>query len=450
MGLLLGSGGTTPQYPYNMWYGVKHDFTNRDKHLTRVGNLDLHRSLPLQKKLRRFVENTDGSVKYYLHQTDSRKRDGGAAATIDGSDGNVMLEVPHLYVRFEIEGTEWCYGISEYPLPGFVERSRQAIAPWFSTENAAGTEAISGCWLTWSGNEIARDANGLVIMASGAPRGGSGTNWDGTYRSLVGMPKTNVSKAGVRPLCKNGTHIGAYRAYNTIAWLQRIEYASFDCQDDFTTTLTADGFHQGGLGHGPAVDSTEWSNYNSYNPFVPCGVTATLGNETGKVSYVIKNWKNNTDKTVQVTSYRGLENPFEYLWMLADDVLIWHQSDKSTAYVCEDPTKFTSHSDSSTSVPNGYLPVSELPRQDGDGLTLSTNDKGFSFIDQIGGSANYGVCDHFYTPVDDAPDFSAYGWYGALLSAHAIYGTSAGFGYLSTHRRSSGAHAYIGFRLCRN
>lgn len=37
---------------------------------------------------------------------------------------------------------------------------------------------------------------------------------------------------------------------------------------------------------------------------------------------------------------------------------------------------------------------------------------------------------------------------GALLSADAIYGTYAGFGCLITLYRSSGATAYIGFRLC--
>ena len=37
---------------------------------------------------------------------------------------------------------------------------------------------------------------------------------------------------------------------------------------------------------------------------------------------------------------------------------------------------------------------------------------------------------------------------GALLSASAFLGAYAGFGYLSTHHRSSSAHAYFGFRLC--
>ena len=37
---------------------------------------------------------------------------------------------------------------------------------------------------------------------------------------------------------------------------------------------------------------------------------------------------------------------------------------------------------------------------------------------------------------------------GALLSALADYGASAGFGFLYTNFRSSGAFAYFGFRLC--
>ena len=37
---------------------------------------------------------------------------------------------------------------------------------------------------------------------------------------------------------------------------------------------------------------------------------------------------------------------------------------------------------------------------------------------------------------------------GALLSAGAFYGASAGFGYLYASTRSSYAHASLGFRLC--
>lgn len=457
MGLLLGSGTTKPQYPYDQWYGVQGDLTSRDKNLTRVGNLDLHRTLPIQAKLRRFVENTDGSVKYYLHQNDSRKKDSGANAVIDSTDGNVMLEKPEYYFKFELEGTKWIYAISEYPLPGFIKMSRKSIAPWYSTIDITNSKAVSGCWLTWNGNDVARDSNGYIVLASNAAqfRGGSGAGdatKDGTYNSQLGMPRTSISKAGARPYCKNGTHIGAYRAYTEIAWLQRIEYASLHCQDTFTTTLTADGFHQGGLGSGCTVNGTEWNTWGAYKPFVPCGITATLGNNTGKVDYTIKGWTGG-DKVVQVTSYRGLETPFEYLWLLADDVLVYHSTstaeNRSTAYVCEDPTKFTSHSDSSTEVPEGYVAVTNLPRTDGYILTCAVSaSKGYTFPDAVGAGSTTGFCDYFYTPVDDATPGS--GWYGALLSANANDGAVAGFGCLNTHNRSSSSHARCGFRLCRN
>lgn len=449
MGLLLASGSSKPQYPYDMWYGVQGDFTSRDKNLTRVGNLDLHRTLPIQNKLRRFVENADGSVKYYLGQNDSRKKDSGAAAITDSTDGNVMLEKPEYYFRMEFEGTKWLRAYSEYPLPGFVKMERKTISYSFATYDQTAQKPVSGCWLTWSGNDIARDENGFPVFTSNASRfrgGNNNSSLDGTYKSQIGMARTSVNKAQVRSWCtaaNNGIHHGAYRVYNEIAWLQRVEYASLDCQAAYTSTLTQDGFHQGGLGSGCTVDGGQWNTHNGYNPFVPCGVTFVLGNNTGKVSYVIKNWANSgNDKTIQVTSYRGLEVPFEYLWMLADDVLIWHKEDVSEAYVCEDPTKFTSHSDSATTVPTGYELASELPMASGYGLTLSHNAKGYSFINQIGGAANEGVCDYYYYP-------SPSGWYGALLSAHAHHGAGAGFGALNAIYRSSHASAHIGFRLCR-
>lgn len=455
MSLILGSGSTKPQFPYDMWYGVQGDFTSKDKKLTRVGNLDLHRTLPIQNKLRRFVENTDGSVKYYLGANDSRKKDSGAEAIIDSTDGNVMLEKSEYYKRIEIIGTKWIYAISEYPLPGFVKSTRKTCSPWGATIDITNSKAVSGCWLTWNGDEIARDESGFVILKDNAAqfRGGSGAGdaaKDGTYNSQLGMPRTSISKGGARPYCKDGTHLGFYRIYNEIAWLQRIEYANLDCSETYNATLTDDGFRQGGLGRGPSVDWNQWNTWGGWRPFVPCGVTATLGNNTGRVSFTIKGWTGG-DKVVEVTSYRGLEAPFEYLWMLADDILIHHASvedgGKSVLYLCQDPTKFTSHSDNATDVPDGYVAMTELPRTDGYILTNAFSNDGYSFPDAIGGSSATGYCDQFYTNQDD--EEPTYGWFGGLLCANAGNGTGAGFGCLSTRNRSSGSAAYYGFRLCR-
>lgn len=452
MSLILGSGNTKPQYPYDMWYGVEGDFTSKDSNLKRVGNMDMHRTLPIQSKLKRFVENADGSVKYYLHQNDSRRKDSGANAIIDSTDGNVMLEIPSYYVKVEIQGTKWIYAISEYPLPGFVKMERKAISPWYGTVDLDTNTAISGCFLLWNGDEIARDENGFVKLSPNAARyrGGSGngdSGRDGTASSMLGMARTSINKANVHPLCKNGTHIGAYRPYNQIAWLQRIEYASLHSQATFNATLTADGFHQGGLGSGCAVNGTEWNTWGGYKPFVPNGVTAILGNNTGKVLYTIKGWTGG-DKVVQVTSYRGLEAPFEYLWLLADDILVWNKEDTIVAYLCEDPTKFTSHSDSAATAPDGYSPIANLPMRSGYINTNSFSSKGYSFPDDTTGAGlTTGFCDYFWTTYNNATP--GRGWFGALLAAGAHDGAAAGFGCLGTDRRSSRATAGIGFRLCR-
>lgn len=450
MALILGSGITKPQYPYDMWYGVQGDFTSLDYKLARVGNLDLHRTLPIQSKLRRFVENADGSVKYYLHQNDSRKKEGGAAAIIDSTDGNVMLEVPEMYFRLEISGTKWIYAISEYPLPGFVRLERKTIAPWYSTIDITNSIAVSGCFLTWNGNEIARDGNGYIVCTANAAqfRGGSGASdaaRDGTYNSQLGMGRTSINKSSIRACCKNGAHIGVYRAYNTIAWLQRIEYASLHCQDDYTESLTSDGFRQGGLGAGCSVSGTHWNSWGGFKPFIPGGVTVVLGNNTGKVSYTVKGWTGG-DKVIQVTSYRGLEVPYEYLWMLADDVLVYtNDKSMSTVYVCDKPDRFTSHTDNATAIPDGYAAIAELPREEGFIKTFEISTKGYSFPATIGGGGNKGCCDYFYYHKEPAA-----GWHGAILSAYAYYGESAGFGALNILYRSSLFAPGIGFRLCRN
>ena len=262
------------------------------------------------------------------------------------------------------------------------------------------------------------------------------------------MPKTSVAKSAVRSHCLNGTHHGFGRVFAEIAWLQRIEYANLNCQDTYTETLTEDGFHQGGLGSGCTANNSQWTTHNNHNPFVPCGVTAPLGNNTGKVTFTVKNWQNGgTDKDILVTSYRGLETPFEYLTCLADDLLAWHKEDKSELYVCEDPTKFASPADSAATVPDGYVAETDLPRQEGFGLTLSFGDHAYGFIDEVGGAENKGVCDKFYTPL--TAGFTDWGWYGALLAGNANNGANAGFGYLNTNNRSSNANANIGFRLYR-
>ena len=55
----------------------------------------------IQIQMRRCVLNVDGTVKYYLHPTDSTKKADGTPAIINGTDGNVMVEIPKFWYKYE-------------------------------------------------------------------------------------------------------------------------------------------------------------------------------------------------------------------------------------------------------------------------------------------------------------------------------------------------------------
>jgi len=51
--------------------------------------------LPIQASMRRCILSDSGVVQYYLYSTDSTlKEDGITPANLDGSDGQVMVEIP--------------------------------------------------------------------------------------------------------------------------------------------------------------------------------------------------------------------------------------------------------------------------------------------------------------------------------------------------------------------
>ena len=109
--------------------------------------------------------------------------------------------------------------------------------------------------------------------------------------------------------------------YCTVFWLYTVEYANLDCQSAFNENTTDEGYKQGGLGAGVTnLSWTPWVNFNSYNPFIPCGYTNSLGNNTGIVPFTMPEEYGSTLVT-NVPSYRGIENPFGHIWKWTDGVL---------------------------------------------------------------------------------------------------------------------------------
>ena len=72
MSLIIGlTGDVSGSSEYNLVYGVRHNYTNASPILERTGNMSLHKSLPIQSKMKRCVVRDDGTVNYYLHPNNS-------------------------------------------------------------------------------------------------------------------------------------------------------------------------------------------------------------------------------------------------------------------------------------------------------------------------------------------------------------------------------------------
>ena len=76
--------------------------------------------LPVHRRLRRCVVTDAGEVAYYLSATDStKKEDGVTSANLDGTDGQVMVEIPKFWYRYGYSGTTHTWEVSPVPLTGF-------------------------------------------------------------------------------------------------------------------------------------------------------------------------------------------------------------------------------------------------------------------------------------------------------------------------------------------
>lgn len=435
MGLLIGVGNTKPTFPYDYYYGIEWDSNVASSACTRIGRPELHVSLPIQSKMRRCVLRDNGTVAYYLHANDSTKRDTGAAAKLDGTDGQVMVEIPAHYRKFEVDGTKFRCLLSEHALPGF----HLVQLAYRSAYEAAVDRTVS-----------ATPKLASVVNTSTAFRGGNNTaGWDGTYRSLLGMPATSISLTNFRKYARNrgnagkngaGWNCDVYEVQKTCWWLYAVEYANFNCQLAYNAEPTSEGYKQGGLSQG-VTNMSDWDGYNSYNPMVPCGVTNPLGNKTGVVNYTYKKSDGTDGQTLSVPSYRGLENPFGHVWSWTDGCKCNIQSADaggvSEFFVCTDPAKFQSNDYTD------YEKRGELPRNEGYVKIMMIGEYGENMPTAVGASSTTYFADYFYTNV-----VSNTGQRGVLFGGNAISSAYAGFSYAHTTNAASHANAHVGSRLC--
>lgn len=402
-------------------YGVEWDTASSSPDGVRVGNIQLHRELPIQSKIRGVILDNKGGIKSYLNNSN------WGNINTEYSTESVMTKIPEHWYKLYQHGTKFRMMLSAMPLPGYNHIDQFYISSFESGIDRGSSTLISSYG---------------VGSTNVNKRGGDNTSeWDGTYRSLLGCPVTNLTRDQFRQAARkrgSGWEMYTYGAHKTLFWLFAVEYATLNSQKPFNAQKDANGFSQGGLGLGP-TQMTDWANFNNANPLIPCGYTNEFGNRSGEKAYVVKNSSDGTHATLMANRYRGIENPFGHIWKYTDGANIQVTTGDdglSILWTTDDPSNF---SDSSYV---GYDKKGNICRTDGFAKKMLLGEDGDIVTAEIGGSSSTYWCDYYAT------NTSANRMQVIQVGGNADSETSAGLAYVSAGDPPSGAYRRVGSRLC--
>ena len=402
-------------------YGVEWDTASSSPDGVRVGNMQLHRELPVQSKIRGVILDNKGGIKSYLNNSN------WGNINTEYLTESVMTEIPEHWYKLYQDGTKFRMMLSAMPLPGYSHIDQFYISSFESGIDRESSTLISSYGV---GNTNVNK------------RGGDNTaEWDNTYRSLLGCPVTNLTRDQFRQAARkrgSGWEMYTYGAHKTLFWLFAVEYATLNSQKSFNAQKDANGFSQGGLGLRP-TQMTDWANFNNANPLIPCGYTNEFGNSSGEKAYVVKNSSDGTHATLMANRYRGIENPFGHIWKYTDGANIQVTTGDdglSILWTTDDPSNF---SDSSYV---GYDKKGNICRTDGFAKKMLLGEDGDIVTAEIGGSSSTYWCDYYAT------NTSANRMQVIQVGGNADSKTSAGLAYVSAGDPPSGAYRRVGSRLC--
>lgn len=401
-------------------YGVEWDTASSSPDGVRVGNMQLHRELPIQSKLRGVILDNNGGIKNYLNNSN------WSNINAEYLTESVMTEIPEHWYKLYQYGTKFRMMLSAIPLPGYSHINQFYISSFESGIDRSSSTLISSYG---------------VGSTNVNKRGGDNTaEWDSTYRSLLGRPVTNLTRDQFRQAARkrgSGWEMYTYNAHKILFWLFAVEYATLDSQKPFNAQKDANGFAQGGLGPGP-TQMKDWTNFNNANPLIPCGYTNEFGNGSGEKAYVVKNASGGTHATLMANRYRGIENPFGHIWKYTDGANIQvttGDAGLSILWTTDEPSNF---SDTSYT---GYDKKGNICRTNGYAKKMLLGEDGDIVATEVGGSSStYWCCYYFTNTLDNRMQV-------VLVGGNADNRSNAGLANVNTNNAPSDANRNIGSRL---
>ena len=302
------------------WYGVSWSETSSNPDCTRIGNMDMHRTLPIQSMMKGYIYFKDGNPLYrMLKLNDSWTKcenysAGGwrdVSTLLEDNNVNVMIKIPEFWwIDDYVESTETHnLKICPHAKPGWHHHKEAYVSAYEGY--------IDGNYYRSSKNKI---------------------------------PSVNFTRSTVRPKARanglgNSWNIYTYNEHRAICHLFLVEYATRNSQKAVNTELTPEGFRQGGLGSGCTTGTATINGAQTWS-FIPTGSSDSLGSGSGEVTVTIQqtdsSGSNTTTTTRKCNRYRGIENPFGHVWKHTDDVVSVYISGYGARfwYKCDSPDHF--------------------------------------------------------------------------------------------------------------
>lgn len=302
------------------WYGVSWSQTSSSPDCTRIGNMDMHRTLPIQSMMKGYLYFKDRNSLYrMLKLNDSWTKCENYSAG-GWRDVDTLLEDNNINVMIKIPEFWWIDDYTESTETHNLKICPHAKPGWYHHKEAyvsAYEGYIDGNYYRSSKNKI---------------------------------PSVNFTRSAVRPKARanglgNSWNIYTYNEHRAICHLFLVEYATRNSQKAVNTALTVEGFRQGGLGSGCTTGTVTINGATTYS-FIPTGSSDSLGSGSGEVTVTIQqtdsSGSNTTTTTIKCNRYRGIENPFGHVWKHTDDVISVYISGYGARfwYKCDSPDHF--------------------------------------------------------------------------------------------------------------
>lgn len=396
------------------WYGVSWSETSSNPDCTRIGNMDMHRSLPIQSMMKPFAFQTQPVHKdqfvplkenfteaMYGHVNNGEA--GQVASTV-----NVMIKIPEFwYVDDYTPGTKTHnLKICPHAKPGWHHHKEAYVSAY---------EAFN------FGNK-----GRLISMKSVVP--------------TVNFTRTN-GRTWARANGFDGEakwNLYTYEEHRAICHLFLVEYATRNSQKAVNTALTPEGFRQGGLGSGCTTGTATINGAQTWS-FIPTGSSDSLGSGSGEVTVTIQQTDSSGSNTSTITRkcnrYRGIENPFGHIWKHTDDIISIYEGGWRTYYKSIKPDQFATNKN------NSYKPLTSAAVVTGYKTEIRVTPTCDFFAEACtNGSETTYWCDYNWDNTDTSE-------YCLLIGGDSAAGGGAGLFDLSSHNGVGDSYAYIGSRL---